>query len=629
MINLVDNGVKIKNIKAGTLYGYNLGVRDRYEYNDAVFNKSQFAIFLEKNGLKVYNEKSTRDIICLEFDFGSRSYDEEISRIEEMISAEEKKKDCDNDKIALLKSLIEKVESNSDKYIKKSKEEIREEFYQNGVPVTYTRIIKSTGEVKTEVINYKMLYRNSSKAKLGQVMFINEKLYKKSIEWLTMGLNKKIKLDEEAKIVELSAYAPLTTSTIVDLFYLPVEDVLILKDQDSFFNTIANVVKAEEYEVKQRVLDEEKTELNRQKAIKDGRFDTLGNPIYKNKYKEIMVKKKKCVISQEQAEVKNTMWDGMALIEPSVLPLWVNGMALLRNHFFKACAFKSNIQLFFKDWCEEKGYDYDTYEIEDMFGVKHKLKDIKMITTNNAIKWTKFTKLMGNTDQEAYQYWCNRVNADGSMFGIVKTDHESKLGDVQQMSYQMINTLPSVKEDIEMIARTSVEYVEKLKTDNDTFELFLRKNATLINHYEMMADLYKWNKEFANSKWFREEKKKIINAYVTRLRSGKITANADNLTCCGNPYALLLYSVGEDWTKDTTLNVEDGTIQCYTTRFEDGEYLCGIRNPQNSPNNICYFHNKHSDIMKRYFPFSKNIIAVNCIHTDVQDRANGCDFDLI
>lgn len=52
-----------------------------------------------------------------------------------------------------------------------------------------------------------------------------------------------------------------------------------------------------------------------------------------------------------------------------------------------------------------------------MFGVWHKLKDIRMITTDNAIKWKKFMNLMGNTPAEAYKYWCDRVNADGSYWG--------------------------------------------------------------------------------------------------------------------------------------------------------------------------------------------------------------------
>lgn len=135
-----------------------------------------------------------------------------------------------------------------------------------------------------------------------------------------------------------------------------------------------------------------------------------------------------------------------------------------------------------------------------------------------------------------------------------------------------------------------MDYVEGMKDDNNLYVQYLRKNATIINHYEMLADLYDWNKDFGNSTWFRLEKRKIINQYVTRLRTGKITIDGDNLTIFGNPYALLLKSVGMDPESDPTLNIEPGTIQCYTKRFQDGEYLCGIRNPHNSPNNICYLH---------------------------------------
>ena len=198
---------------------------------------------------------------------------------------------------------------------------------------------------------------------------------------------------------------------------------------------------------------------------------------------------------------------------------------------------------------------------------------------------------------QAYAYWCNRVNADGSVWGIVKTDHPSKLGDVQQMSYQMINTLPCTKDDINTIAQTSVDYVELLKSDNNEFEKFLRQNATEVNHYEMLADLYAQNHDFENSKLFKTDKSSIISAYVMKLRKGKITAPGDNLTVCGNPFALLLHSVGEDWSKDPTLKPEPGVIQVYTPRFADGEYLCGIRNPHNSSNNLGYFKNTRHPLM--------------------------------
>lgn len=55
--------------------------------------------------------------------------------------------------------------------------------------------------------------------------------------------------------------------------------------------------------------------------------------------------------------------------------------------------------------------------------------------------------------------------------------------------------------------------------------------------------------------------------------------NGDNLTICSNPYALLLYAAGGDWKKDPTLMQEPGTVQCYTGRFADGEYLCAFRSP--------------------------------------------------
>lgn len=614
-------GLKIKNIKAGTLFGYNQGIRDRYDYTEAMFSNSLFSKYIRNNGMNVWKEESTRDIICLEFDFGARSYDEEMQHLNKILS-----ENIDEPSKQRILSIIEKVKLNKDKYIKKSKEEIREEFYENGVDVEYITRDKEGNIKRSQTISYKMLYRSSAKAKIGQVMFINKKLYKKAYDWLTMGIGNKMPLND-AKIVEMSAYAPLTTSTIVGEMYIPVEDILILKDQDSFFKTMAKVVKAEDYYKEVKVIDEEKTELNKQKAIEKGKFLANGDPNYNKSYKKVKKLFKKCIVEDEEIEVKNTLWDGMAIIESSYLPEWINGMALLRNHFFKTCGFRGHLQLFFQDWCNDHGFDYDTYEIKDMFGISHRLKDIKVITTDNSIKWKKFMEFMGNTPEEAYQYWCGRINADGSYFGIVKTDHPSKLGDVQQMSYQMINTLPCSKNDIRDLASTSIKYVELLKKDNDEFEKFLRDNSTEVNHYEMMADLYVHNRDFANSTWFRYEKTQIIKAYVNRLRKGKITINADNLTICGNPYALLLYSVGENWRNDPTLNYEEGVIQCYTTRFNNGEYLCGIRNPHNSPNNICYLHNTYSEKMKKYFCFSDNIIAVNCIMSDIQDRANGCDFD--
>jgi hypothetical protein len=546
---------------------------------------------MKQNGMKTDNkDESTRDIICMDFQFGLRSYKEELAHIKQM----RKKAAGDEEKLKICDEIEEKVTQKKDLYKKLSKDDIRHIFYENGVEIIYSYHNKDGEFIIDEIIKYKMLYRNPSKAKQGSVMFIREELYDKAYEWLTMGIGKKLP-EKGAKIVEISAYAPLTTSAIEGYVDIPIDDILILNDQDSYFNTIADVVRAEDYEV----------------ILKNGEKET----------------RKKCVVYREETDVKNTIWDGMALIESSILPNWCNGMALLRNHFFKACAFKTHIQDFFKDYCNEHGINYETYEIEDMYGNKHLASSIKMITTDNATKFKKFADLMGGTFPAAYEYWCKKVKADGCIWGIVKTDHPSKLGNVQQMSYQMINTLPCTKEDILQIAQTSINYIELLKNNNDEFEKYLRKNSNAVNHYEMLADLYKHNKAFENSKMWKVDKAKIISQYLTKLRKGKITVPGDNLTVCGNPYGLLLYTVGEDYETDPTLRPDNGVIQVYTKRFNDGEFLCGIRNPHNSANNLGYYKNIIHPLMEKYFDFSKNIMAVNCIHTDIQDRLNGMDFD--
>ena len=164
-------GVRIKNIEASTLFEYNIGVRDRYSYNQAMFSKSLFCDFLLENGLKIHKESSTRDIIGLEFNFGSRSYEDEIKHLDNMISKEQ-----DENKKSFYQQLKIKAENNKDKYQKLSKEEIRIKFYKEGVNVTYNTY-NNKGEItKSEILHYKMLYRSTGKAKKGSCIFIIKQL---------------------------------------------------------------------------------------------------------------------------------------------------------------------------------------------------------------------------------------------------------------------------------------------------------------------------------------------------------------------------------------------------------------------------------------------------------------------
>lgn len=564
-------GIKIKNFEAGSLYGYNIGVRNNLDYTNAMLTNSLFSYFLLENGLSVWKNESTRDIICIEFNYGTRSYEEEMANLnkickkinEEQISSEEKE-----EKLAKIKYLQQEVKNNKDKFDKKSHQEIREIFYTNGVNVKYTTRKKNGEIIKEETIHYKMLYRTPGKAKKGSCMFINEKLYDIARDFLYMGIELPY---HNSPIVEMGAYSSLITSSIVDTVVIKPEQILVVKDVDSFFTT--NIVSVE---------------------------------IDSNKHCK--------AIPIENYELKNTLFDGQALIDTSLFPEWGEGYILLRHHLCKMAAFHANIELFFRDYFGDK---YETATITDMFGNEHFVKDIKFITTDNAMKWLKFNV--------SYDYWCDKVRENGCKFGIVKTAHKSKLGEVQRMSYQMINALDI--NIMDKVVQCSIDYINKLKTDDDVFLDYLRDNSNFSNDYEVLIALVEQNRDFLRSEYFRDRKKNIIQSYVLNFKNGKIIQNADNLVIVGSPYAMLLHSVGEDITLDDTFCKEEGSIQCYTERFQFGQYLAEFRSPFNSKNNMGYLHNVYHEKLSRYFNFGKQIIAVNMINTDFQDRNNGSDQD--
>ena len=576
-------GLKIKNIEASTLYEYNIGVRDHYEYKDAMFVNSLFSDFLLENGMSTWKDESTRDIICLEFNYGTRSYQQEREHFNKMFQKTHKELRTARikgdeyliqktlNKRNRLEDLFFKARRMSYEYDQLSKDDLRELYYNNGVSVEYVSRDKKGNIKKREVIHYRMLFRSTGKAKKGACMFIRDKLYKKARDFLYMG----IKLPKKnAKIVEISAYAPLVSSGIVGKVKINPKNILILKDVDRFFET--NVVSVE-------------TDERRQCVTK-----------HISGYK-----------------LKNTLFDGQALIDSSIFPSWGNGYILLRHHFCKMAAFNTNIQQFFRDYF---GENYQNATVEDMFGVKHYVKDIELITTDNAMKWLKF--------DVSYDCWCERVYENNCMFGIVKTAHPSKLGRHQKMSYQMVNSLDY--DIMSTVCAESFAYVNQLKNDDAVFFKYLKDHSNFSNDYEVLLALCDHNPDFKYSSYFKDRKKRIIENYVIHMKSGEIIQNAENLTVVGSPYAMLLYAatgIESAVDNDDTFFCEHGSIQCYSERFEDGEYLAFFRSPFNSKNNILYLHNGHNPKIKKYFNLGKQCVAINMNGTDAQDRANGMDMD--
>ena len=623
-----NSAIKIKSIQAASLYrvnnGYKFVVKKKNadgsytglkEYKDsfldfgnAVINNSLFANYVRKHGVVVNKYHRSLDFIMMKFDWG---VDEDDSNKEESKPA-------------------------------MTTQELRDYYYENGATVVWKTYDSKTGreiKAKEKTITYQMLLRTTGKAKEGSCLFIKKELHKKVFSYLTMGLWERMPNVKGAKIVEMSAYAPLITATAIDYIQIPLENIFILKDQESSCYKKAITVKTEEVRHTRKVKNypafeeyinqygltfykktaDKNSELKyvdrSKRALAEHGID--GDLCPK---KDVTYYKSECCCDREQekSEITNILWDGMGLIDDSIFPENMEGFIYCRSHFFKSCLFRGNIQDYFQDYY---GDNYNIAYETDMTGRRMKVTDIKVIVTENSLKWIKFLELMSKsgTMEEGFKYYKRIMKKDGEMFAIVKTAHSSKYGELQRSSFQINNTLLTTDIDIlEEISDPSIRYCNKLKTDDEAFLKYLEVTGSArysINN--VLIELYRMNDKFKYMEWFKNKRKaKISELKDQRLKLGKLFQYGDNLTICGNPVAMLMTVTGQKYVNENCFVQADDRIQCCTSRFLEGEMLAGFRSPHNSPNNIVYLENVYPESIKKYFPnLGNNVIIINGIGT--------------
>ena len=573
---------RIYQVQNGYKYRYGNQIRDcRLEWNDAMLNDSLFLRYMRKHGMRIEKNGSSLDFIVLKFDYSVLSYCEQ--ELYYGYNDGEQEENAEVNTEDLLSGIKDSV----------SAKELRQMYYTQGCTITWHKYNKKTGDIihgADETITYRMLMRSPGKAKKGDCVFVREELLTIARDYLTMGLWDRMP-QENADIVSLSAYSTLITASALDYIHIPLKNILIVRDQE-----VSTILPGLTVDV-----DE-------------------SNHCY--------VKK------EEQCEIINTLWDGMGLIDDSIFPedQGMDGFIYCRSHFFKSCLFRGNVVKYFMDYYKE---DYSTAAVTDMFGNKVKISDIRVIVTENSIKWMKFERLMKeypeDNDSKAYKYYRHFMKKDGEMFSIVKTGHESKWGELQRSSYQINNSLPTTDKDIlAKVAQTSVDYYNRMVQDHDAFINHLKRTSG--NKYSvgnMLIALDEWNHDFRYTDYFKKKKSEILSEFKNkRLKLGKILQNGDNLVICGNPLALLKQVTGEGYSSEKCFDTHRKGIECYTSRFPDGQCLAGFRSPHNSSNNIVHLINRYPQELMRYFPeLGQHVIVINGIGTDVQDRLNGQDLD--
>lgn len=416
-------------------------------------------------------------------------------------------------------------------------------------------------------IKYVRYKRSSGSSRVGKCLFINEALAEKMTKWDKCGLN--ISVGDKIDLAAYEAYISLPMSSIIGTIDLEPKNFLVVSDYTSIFKD--NVVAIE-------------------------------------------VKNDRLIANQKEMEVENSIFDGESLMDVSMFENYEDkGMLLLRNRFFKTCAFNTNLSKWFKD----NGI-VDVKQLNG-FTLAENINDIKIITTPSSIKYVKFGKL---------EDWFNNID---KTFGIVKYEKETHFfeGRMVQSHYQLFNTIQLQPEDVEQILKPSLDYMTLLRTDPDVLRHHIKypfeeddEVTPLKSKNEIVFKLLGINNEFSKTKLYQEFRNDLIKGYTRNLKQGHVLLKGNYSTLLGNGIEMLQHSIGK-FEGESVLGY--GNIYC--KKFDFGKTLLGSRSPHITMSNILLVKNTDNELIKNYFNLSNEIVYINAINENIQQRLNGADYD--
>jgi len=441
-----------------------------------------------------------------------------------------------------------------------SRKELRDYLYENGFNCNGNHYIR--------------FKRTSGSARVGKCLFVEKSLYPKMHEWEMCGLV--IEDGDAVDLAALESYISLPTSSAIDMIDIDPKSILIIPDYDSKFTEDSIIVEMGE---------------NKRITVREGEID-----------------------------ISNSIFDGQSLIDKSIMGEYdCYGMILLRNRFFKSCCFNTNIQQWFKD----NNITEISQLNKDCVTLATDISNIKLITTPNSIKYIKFAPLL---------QWLQKID---STFSVVK--HEKKThffdGKMVQAHYQLLNTLQLSKEEVHELLKPSLEYVNLLNTDTDVLKYHVKCSSldeydggTLSNVFKDKNDIVytmmNISNNFYKTKYFYDFKRETCKAYLKNMKKGHILINGNYSVLFGNPYEMLLHSIG---VFDGSTSLPSGHI--HTTRYDYGKKILGCRSPHISTSNILITENIRHDLIDRYFNLTDEIVCINAIGENTLERLSGADYD--
>ena len=441
--------------------------------------------------------------------------------------------------------------------------QLREYFYENGFHI--------------DGIHYVRYKRSAGSLREGKCLFIDERLYKAMAKWSECGLKPKTDL------VSWESYKALSLSSIKGTVKIPLEGILFVPDYKSTFTDEAVSVE-----------------------LQDGMLTS----------------------AHKQTEITNDIWDGESLLDERAFQenYADKHMLLLRNKFFKSCAFRTKMQ----KWFQNKNVTLKELKSRGFVTFATDINQIVMVTTPNSLKYLKFA---GGFTERNIRKWIENIN---DTFGVVKWDKSTRFfhGKMVQSSYQLLNTLGLTETQAAELLQPSIDYISLLRKDVDFMryhftDTFAREKDDvepvrpdgLADRADVIFTLMHKCPHFDETELYANFRNDVVKSLKERLKRGHILVNGTNATLFGNGPELLKYIAGEEIISE----LHSGQIYC--KRFADKTKLLCARSPHITMGNLYSAENNMQGEIWNYFDLGENIVCVNAIEENIQQRLNGCDYD--
>ena len=576
--NLVGYSIRDKNNAVNTklfinTLDYSLDLIKLREVYEKVFRRHDFSF---NDGRHDY----TQHIINVKFKYAHKEYNKAgngkyVLNGYLWRDVQNKIKDCvyiENDILIAIETGISVEKQCESKYLGKYFE------FDDGVYKSNDKfeVIKSKSELREYLyengficdgIKYIRWKRSSGSSRVGKCLFINEALYKRMHKWETCGLS--LKDGCEIDLAALEAYISLTSSSIINTLELKPENFLIVDDYESVFKDMVVGVQFENGQL---------------------------------------------VAKEQEFEIRNSIFDGETLLDESCFPEQYKdySMLLLRQRMFKSACFKAKIQKWFSD--------NNITDISQLngFTIAKNVSDIKVITTPSSIKYVKFGTL---------KKWLDILEPT---FGIVKHEKPTHYFDGRKVSchYQLLNTLQLSEQNVVDLLDSSLDYIAKIRSDPAVLRYHINypyeeMDITPLNSKnEIIFKLLGMNANFAKTKLYYEFRDDLVKSLLRELKKGHVLVNGNYSTLLGNGYEMLQQSIGI--FKGESI-IGKGNI--HSKRFEYNKTILGSRSPHVCAGNVLLVTNVASEEIDTYFDLSNEVVYVNAINENIQQRLNGCDYD--